>query len=38
MDVPDTDAVMAFEQTEAAAKAIEHDGLPRETLVMLVEE
>ena len=38
MDVPDMDAVMAFMQTEAAAEAMEHDGLLPETLVMLVEE
>jgi hypothetical protein len=38
MDVPDMDAVMAFMQPEAAAKAMEHDGLLPETLVMLVEE
>jgi hypothetical protein len=38
MDVADLDAVTAFMQTEAAAAAMEHDGVLPETLVMLVEE
>lgn len=37
MDVPDLDAVMAAMQTEAAAEAIEHDGVLADTLVILVE-
>ncbi len=37
MDVADMDAVMAFMQTEAAAEAMEHDGVVTETLVILVE-
>jgi hypothetical protein len=37
MDVPDMDAVMAAMETEAAAEAMEHDGVLRETLVILVE-
>ena len=37
MDVPDMDAVMAAMQTEAAAEAMEHDGVLPETLVILVE-
>jgi hypothetical protein len=37
MDVPDMDAVMAAMQTEAAAEAMEHDGVLAETLVILVE-
>jgi hypothetical protein len=38
MDVADMDAVMAFMQTEAGAKAMEYDGVLPETLVLLVEE
>jgi hypothetical protein len=38
MDVADMDAVMAYMQTEAAAEAMEHDGVLPETLVILVEE
>ena len=37
MDVPDMDAVMAAMETEAAAAAMEFDGVLPETLVMLVE-
>ena len=37
MDVPVMDAVMAAMETEAAAEAMEHDGVLRETLVILVE-
>jgi hypothetical protein len=37
MDVPDMDAVMAAMQTEAAAEAMEYDGVVAETLVILVE-
>ena len=37
MDVPDMDAVMAAMETEAAAEAMEHDGVVAETLVILVE-
>ena len=37
MDVPDMDAVMAAMETEAAAKAMAHDGVLPETLVILVE-
>ena len=37
MDVPDMDAVMAAMQTQAAADAMEHDGVLPETLVILVE-
>ena len=37
MDVADMDAVMAFMQTEAAAKAMEYDGVLPQTLVLLVE-
>ena len=37
MDVPDMDAVMAAMQTEAAADAMEHDGVLADTLVILVE-
>ena len=38
MDVPDLDAVAAALQTEAAAAAMEHDGVLPETLVVLVEQ
>ena len=37
MDVPDMDALAAAMQTEAAAQAMEHDGVLAETLVILVE-
>ena len=37
MDVPDMDAVMAAMQTEAAAAAMDHDGVQADTLVLLVE-
>jgi hypothetical protein len=37
MDVPDMDAVMEAMQTQAAADAMEHDGVLPETLVILVE-
>ncbi len=37
MDVPDLDAVMAAMQTEAAAEAMESDGVLADTLVILVE-
>ncbi len=37
MDVPDMDAVMAAMQTDAAADAMEYDGVLGETLVILVE-
>ena len=37
MDVPDMDAVMAAMQTDAAAAAMDHDGVQADTLVMLVE-
>jgi hypothetical protein len=37
MDVPDMDAVMAAMQTDAAAEAMEHDGVLADTLVILVE-
>jgi hypothetical protein len=38
MDVPDLDAVMAAMRTDAAAAAMDHDGVLAETLVLLVEE
>jgi hypothetical protein len=38
MDVADMDAVMGAMQTEAAAAAMDHDGVLPETLVILVEE
>ena len=38
MDVADMDAVMAFMQTDAAAAAMEYDGVLPETLTLLVEE
>ena len=38
MDVADLDAVMAAMQTQAAAAAMEHDGVVPESLVILVEE
>jgi hypothetical protein len=37
MDVPDLDAVMALMETQAAADAMEYDGVLPETLVILVE-
>jgi len=37
MEVPDMDAVAAAMETQAAADAMEHDGVLAETLVMLVE-
>ncbi len=37
MDVSDLDAVMAVMQTEAAAAAMDHDGVLADTLVLLVE-
>ena len=37
MDVPDMGAVMAAMETEAAAEAMQHDGVLPETLVILVE-
>jgi hypothetical protein len=37
MDVPDIDALMAAMASEAAAKAMENDGVLPETLVLLVE-
>jgi hypothetical protein len=37
MDVPDLDAVQAALSGEAAAAAMEHDGVVPETLVVLVE-
>ena len=38
MDVADMDAVMGAMQTEAAAAAMDHDGVLADTLVLLVEE
>ena len=38
MDVPDMDAFASTMQSEAAAQAMEHDGVLPETLVILVEE
>jgi hypothetical protein len=38
MDVPDMDAFASVMQSEAAGKAMEHDGVLPETLVILVEE
>ena len=37
MDVPDMDAVMAAMETDAAAEAMQYDGVLPETLVILVE-
>ncbi|MDH4178413.1 MAG: hypothetical protein OEW31_07510 [Thermoleophilia bacterium] len=37
MDVADLDAVNAAMQTQAAADAMQHDGVVPETVVMLVE-
>jgi hypothetical protein len=38
MDVPDMDAFASTMQSEAAAEAMEDDGVLPETLVILVEE
>jgi hypothetical protein len=37
MDVADMDAVMAAMETEAAAEAMDQDGVLPETLVILIE-
>ena len=37
MDVPDINAVNAMMQTQAAADAMEHDGVVPESLVILTE-
>jgi hypothetical protein len=37
MDVPDMDAFQAAMQTQAAAEAMDHDGVLPETLVILLE-
>jgi hypothetical protein len=37
MDVPDMDAMMAAMQTEAAAEAMDHDGVVPESLVVMIE-
>ena len=37
MDIADMDRVMAFMQTQAAADAMEHDGVVPESLVFLIE-
>lgn len=37
MDVPDLDAMAAAMESQAAADAMEHDGVVSETLVILVE-
>ena len=37
MDVADLDAVVAFNQTQAAAEAMAYDGVLPETLVILIE-
>jgi hypothetical protein len=37
MDVPDMDALTSAMETQAAADAMEHDGVLPETLVILVE-
>jgi len=37
MDVPDMDALMSAMQTEAAAAAMQHDGVLADTLVILLE-
>jgi hypothetical protein len=37
MDVPDLDAMAAAMESQAAADAMEHDGVVPETLVILVE-
>jgi hypothetical protein len=38
MDVADLDALVAAMQSEAAAEAMEHDGVVADTLVILIEE
>ena len=38
MDVPDMNAFASAMQSEAAAEAMEHDGVLGDTLVILVEE
>lgn len=38
MDVADLDALMAAMQSDVAAKAMEHDGVVPESLVILIEE
>jgi hypothetical protein len=38
MDVADLDALMVAMQSQAAADAMNHDGVMPETLVMLIEE
>jgi hypothetical protein len=38
MDVPDMDALTAAMQSDAAAEAMDHDGVVPESLVILVEE
>ncbi len=38
LDIADMDTVMGWMQTEAAAEAMEYDGVVRESLVILVEE
>lgn len=37
MDIPDMEVVAAALETEAAAQAMEHDGVVPESLVILVE-
>ncbi len=37
LDVPDMDAFNAAMQSDAAAEAMEHDGVRADTLVMLLE-
>ena len=37
MDIADMDVVMAAMETQAAADAMEHDGVKPETLVILVQ-
>jgi len=37
MNVPDMDAVTSFMDTQEAADVMEHDGVIRETLSILVE-
>jgi hypothetical protein len=37
MDVPDLDALIAGLETEAAAEAIAHDGVVKESITLLVE-
>jgi hypothetical protein len=38
MDVPDMEAFASAMQSEAAAEAMQHDGVLPETLVVLIEE